>query len=465
MRKRLLRLLVLLVVAALLGVGGFFIAMRRAPLTPEQTLALQRLEAPTPPVQGKDASDLLWVIDRDVPEDRRHEVATRIRAYESGQRASGATMRDPRLDWPAFPAPPKQAGQGLCLRGLPGCLAYVAENRSLVAATLAANGGALALQRQIADFDGYRRGFPVDLREGVPNLGQFRSLRTSELALRFESGEQLSAVEGACHDISGWRRVGGNSDDTLVSMIGVAWVQEDLVLLADMLAKLPKDTVLPDECATALASSRDYEYDLCPTARSEFGLYRRIEQINAQKEDGRSLPGWLVDWPHLNARIAADQGRLCDPRLVAKLRADALAASLLPPAPACGKWQRRADPVGCKLYETLRSQIRIGYLDRRSDQAQMLALMRTVDWLRAQADSKEAVAEALSRRPESLGLLREPAYDFENDRLSIPLHDATRQSGARFELAAGAEPRPHGRQHRSICCTRPRVSRNLAIAD
>ena len=38
-------------------VAGFFVGMRHAELTPAQQTALRRLDAPTPPVQGKDASD------------------------------------------------------------------------------------------------------------------------------------------------------------------------------------------------------------------------------------------------------------------------------------------------------------------------------------------------------------------------------------------------------------------------
>ena len=443
-----------------LGVAGFFIGMRHQPLTPAQQLALQRLSAPTPPVQGADASDLVWLLDLDVPEDRRAEVAAKVREFERQRGPGGATRRDPRLDWPAFPALPKD-GKGLCAMAVPGCIAYVAENRKLVAATLEANAGALASQARIADFDGYRRGFPVNVYESVPNLGQFRRLRTTDIALRFTSSLPLPAVDEVCRDLAGWRRVGGDSDDVLVSMIGVAWVREDLMLLADMLAKLPKEMPLPDQCAAALATSDASEFDLCPAARSTFGFYRRMREFNAAGKQGRRVPEWWVDWPRLNARIAADIGRLCDPSLTAQLQTDAPASSLLPLAPSCSKWERRADPVGCELYESVRSELHVHYLDRRGDQAQMLALMRTVDWLRLQVDSKEAVPQALAHLPPELGLLRTPEYDLEHDRISIPLHDVSR--APRFELAAGADARPVSRRKPRCCSRRP--SRNLAALD
>ena len=77
----------------------------------------------------------------------------------------------------------------------------------------------------------------------------------------------------------------------------------------------------------------------------------------------------------------------------------------------------------------------VNYLDRRADLGQMLALVRTIAWLRAQAVDADAVPTALSRRPASLGLLRQPVYDAARDRLSIPLHDSKRWP--RFEVTAG----------------------------
>jgi hypothetical protein len=441
-----------------LGIAGFFVGMRQAPLTPAQMLALKRLAQPTPSLRpDKDASDLVWVLDRDVPEDRRHEVAGKIREYESRRGKPGVALRDPRLEWPRFSTPPR--GAGTCDDSKPGCLAYVSEQRSLVAATLDANSGALELQRQLADFDGYRRGFEENLHAGLPNLGEFRRLLTTSFALQFASGEPLSAVEGVCHDLAGWRRVGGNSDDLVVSMIGVAWVRQDLMLLADMLAKLPKDTALPDQCNDALAASKDYEFDLCPAFRSEFGLYRQMRAIYAASDD-KPLPPWMVDWRRTEARIAEDVGRFCDPAIIQRQRADKPVS--LPPAAVCTDWQRRADPVGCVLSQSVQNDLRAQSLDRRTDQSQMLALMRAVVWLRASVTSKEEVAEALTRVPTDIGLLRAPEYDLENDRISIALHETSRQ--ARFEIAAGAEPRPTGRRRR-FCCSRPRASRNLAMRD
>jgi hypothetical protein len=126
--------------------------------------------------------------------------------------------------------------------------------------------------------------------------------------------------------------------------------------------------------------------------------------------------------------------------------------------PACTHWERHADRLGCVLFDSRASNWG-KYLDRRTDQAQMLALMRTVVWLRAEVASKDDVKDALARIPAELGLRRAPAYDFDRDTLSIGLHDDSRGG---FTLNAGAEPLPTRTRQRRYCC-RVRTSRNLAF--
>ena len=130
----------------------------------------------------------------------------------------------------------------------------------------------------------------------------------------------------------------------------------------------------------------------------------------------------------------------------------------MPAPPRCPRWRQLADPYGCAL-AALAPPAFGKYLDRRADQAQMLALMRAVVWLRTAAETPAEVPAVLAARPSELGLLREPAYDAEHDRISIPLHEDSR--GARFEVVAGAEPRPTRARHRPGA----RRSRGLALAD
>ena len=452
-------------VAVPLGVAGFFLGMRQAPLTPAQQRALQLMNAPTPPVQGKDASDALWLLDFDLPAESRAENAAKLRQYGLDLAQGKPGLRDPSADWPRFPKAPANADEGCFVK--PGnCLAYVTGHRAEVAALLDDHRPGVEAVRELSQFDGYRHGVELAVASSVPLFTMRRDLLLSDFALRFAAGERITAVDQVCQDLGGWRRIGGDADFVLVGMIGASFVGQDLTLLADMLRQLPKETELPASCTGALAPARAGEFDLCPAMRSEFGQARGLpkeleRQIARNDPETRGDPPmWAVDWRRLEARTAESFAPYCDPALPKRAMADELIGRSLPAAPECTRWEALADPWGCDLAR-LGTSASGRYIDRRADQAQMLALMRTVVWLRAEADSKEAVADALQRRPKELGLLRTPAYDLENDRLSIPLHDRWRE-GTSFVLAAGAEPRPTSR--RKHCCSR-RPSRNLASAE
>jgi len=328
-----------------------------------------------------------------------------------------------------------------------------------VAALLDEHRGGVDALRDLWRYDGYRSHARLTLGSGEPPaFSARRSLLLSDFALRFASGEQLTAVDQVCQDLGGWRRIGGNADSLIVSVASVEQVRQDLVLLADMLHRLSRETELPDSCHQALLPVGVAEFDLCPAIRREFAIYPGLRTMVERTKDPNDPPAWAIDWPRYEARRAQDLGRYCDPAVPKRVQADQVIRLADPPA--CDRWEELADPYGCQL-------ARVGgpdfgkLFDRRADQAQMLALMRAVIWLRTEVESKEAVPEALKRIPREFGLLRAPRYDLEHDSLSIALHDTRHQP--RFELAAGAEPRPSSRRRRFCCSRRP--SRNLASLD
>jgi hypothetical protein len=436
-----------------LAAVGFLIGMRFAGPTTSQRVALQRMTEPTPPVQGHDASDAIWLLGYDVPVDRWPEVAAATRRFEAARALGHEGLRDPRSRFPRLESP----GNELPCADGPGCLDYVTEHRAEVAALLDAHRAGVDAARALAAYDGFRLGVKNTLELARPSFGSHRRLLRADFAYGFASGERLSAVEAVCRHIAGWRRIGGNSDDMVASMVGVGNVRESLHLLTDMLARMPKETELPEDCGAALESSADFEFDLCPALRSEFEMQRNLREQFESLPD-QPIPAWAVDWGHVEAMVAEGIGRYCGPAVTRALRADRRAAGVVG-APLRGSdWRRRADWVGCFLVEGGGVDW-TKYLDRRADQAQMLALARTVVWLRTAADDPAEVPTVLAHRPRDLGLIREPAYDAATDRISIPLHDASH--GARFEIAAGAEPRPTRARHRAGS----RRSRGLAFAD
>jgi hypothetical protein len=441
-----------------LGVGlpllvvVFFVGMRYRGPTPAQRAALQRMNAATPPVQGHDASDAVWLLDYDVPPEKWAEAAEAKRRYESEiERKPG--LADPLRGYPRYPDPPADAP---CETQAGGCLAYVTEHRAEIAALLDAHKQGLDAARALAAYDGFRIGVPNSMPPSLPRLNLRHRLVLADMAYRFASGERLSAVESVCRDIAGWRRIGGNADHLIVSMIGITNVRSDLALLADMLAKMPKETELPEECGAALESSADYEFDLCPAIRYEYSMVKDVRAAAENPPPGEAgPPAWTIDWDNFQAMAAQAYAPYCEAAPLQAARADKPIPKA--PLPTCSRWRKLADPFGCALADVATVNFD-RYLERRADQAQMLALMRTVVWLRMAAENPDEVGSVLAARPADLGLLRTPAYDAEHDLISIPLHDSSR--GPRFELAAGAEPRPTHMRRRA-----PRRSRAVVFVD
>ena len=447
------KFLLALFLAIPLAAIGFVLGMRYVEPPPAQMAALRAMSEPVPAVRGRDASDAVWLLDYDIPSDPQAEsaAAAQIRRYEAARALvvpGGKPVDvppDPRAAWKKFPEQPPEE-QGVCSMLHGGCLAYVEANRPLVGATLDEHAAGLGKALAFAEHDGLRIGVLPSLSAEFPRLGERRRLVLSQFAYRFVSGERLGAVEELCRDLGGWRRMGADSDNLVVSMVGVAYVKHDLELLAEMLAKLPKETELPGECTNALQPSADYEFDLCPAIRSDFQLVRTTPEMMDRGPNGRVRPSWQLDKRNFEALVATDRARYCGPRLLALARADKSVAAAIGPPPKCERLRRLADPVGCVLGEVGSVDGFGKYLDRRTDQAAALALMRTVVWLRDNAGSPEEVEAALAHRPAALGLRRAPRYDAQKDRLSIPMLEQSR--GADFVLVAGAEPRPVKRRVR-----------------
>jgi hypothetical protein len=79
------------------------------------------------------------------------------------------------------------------------------------------------------------------------------------------------------------------------------------------------------------------------------------------------------------------------------------------------------------------SQGMANYVNRRTDLAAALALMRTVLWLRVQSPDPRSWPVLLRQRPAELGLRRQPTISADASRIAIPLLDTSRN--AEFSLA------------------------------
>jgi len=405
--------------------------------TEQQQAALELLKPAMPPVKGRDGSDAMWLLGRDVPEAQQAEVAADTRRYldqavavalERGQPEADKLV-DPRSRFPEFAAMPS-GSSGLCIETTAACLAQVRADRGAVASTLRQNEAGLRSALSFPQHDGVRYGVAVSLQQVLPKFSSQRWLVRMHFASLFADGKQDEALSGLCDDIAGWRRIGGNTDILVGSMVGAAYARQDLMLLSEMLAEMPMDAPLPAACEAALAPTEDYELDVCPAMRSEFRLIESVVNremsASAENPSARAFLKAAVDSDHVLAVAAPSYAQYCDGRLLQAARQDKPSASIGLVAANCQVFDRLADPIGCYLAEASENNNRSGYADRRTDLAAALALMRTVLWLRAQSVDTSTWPDWLRQRPASLGLRRQPTISGDGKRISIPLLDKSR---------------------------------------
>lgn len=444
---RLLRWFVLALAAACLLLIVALVKARFGGPSPERREAMRVMEQPAAPVRGRDGSDAFWLLDRDVPEAQRAAVAAATRGYLERKHSLDPAIRakargevDPRTQFPEFP----ELGDEplLCNLREPGCLARVRAQPDAVAALLSANAGQLRAAQDVLAFDGVRLGVTPSLSQELPSFGAGRRLAHLALVDRFVRGEHDAALAGTCDEIAAWRRLGADNDVLIGSMIGTAFVHDALVLLAGMLAELPADHALPAACVAALAPTRPAELDLCPAMRNEYALAATaLDAGMASREpgDGEHLVRGAFDDTHFRGVLAPRYARFCSAALRDLAAADRAVAGSPPPA-GCGPLEAVVHPLGCALASAAADGSYDRYLDRRTDQAAAIALMRTLAWLRAQPVDRAAWPALLRQRPESLGLRRTPSITPDGARLEIPRLDRSR--GPTFALPLVPAPAP-----------------------
>jgi hypothetical protein len=113
---------------------------------------------------------------------------------------------------------------------------------------------------------------------GVSDLPPYEPVTSIDAlrALQFSSGQALEALDATCTDTLGAVRWATNPDVLIDAMIGIAIVQQNAHLIADMRARAPADP-LPPSC-TALAEPPDAasEGTMCSALRGEWRYQRRL---------------------------------------------------------------------------------------------------------------------------------------------------------------------------------------------
>jgi hypothetical protein len=414
--------------------------VRVLPPGAERQAAIAVLAQPIPQVHGKDGSDAQWLLRYDVPEPAQAAAADAVRRYLARHDdlrirrhyEEADALPDPRDAFKKFPEVDREA-PWLCKDKATDCLAVVRSDPRAVAAAVARHAAALAVVHRFTTFDGTRIRLKPSLSQEAPCWGCQRQLVRTSFALEFIQGRHAQALSRVCADIAGWRRLGADTDLLIQSMVSAAYVRQDLVLMSEMLAELPQDVALPEECEAALAPTRPAELGICQTVKREYAAaVETFVQIHdsQEKTSARVVSRIAVDADHAAAVLAPAYAGYCGEKALLAARADRPAISASPTVDECSVFENIGDPVGCWL-------VRIGsgdwlhrYQDRRTDLAAQLALMRALVWVRTHGSGEPALD--FGKRPASLGLRRTPQVSPDGTQVSIPLFDT--KSGATFTL-------------------------------
>lgn len=391
--------------------------------------ALALMQQPWQP-EGRNALESLWLMPyaiaseseraRVFQEDLRRmrtlpDIADRRRATQQ----SSAEQTHPRHAWTT-------ADLGRFCKPREDCLAKVQADADGFRELVARNQAALSQLGQ-ADEAGH-----LQLQfSGAPDLAtppfQRAYYPATELAVRFADGEQLPALEQTCRHVGRWRTIAANSDTLIGTMIGNAYASQGYArLAADMLARVPVSTALPDACVQAFRPPSDAEAaGLCTAMRGEFRyITSRLDQnVDTLWQEADEQPDARTAWMRFvprrvafnagktRARIAAQISEVCTAQ---NLRAQAqdmpLAEPVATPAGAPSLQQRLEcvdNLFGCRLADTSRVNT-AAYAERMRDAHAHYRMLAALVWIRARADATDDPAAALQRLPAGLSTAAHP---------------------------------------------------------
>ena len=142
-------------------------------------------------------------------------------------------------------------------------------------------------------------------------------------------GQTDRALAASCEAIQGWRRLAAASDTLIGQMIGQAYAARlHGAVLAEMLAELPLDHVLPSACENALASPQARELSLCSAMRGEYALSASLMQAveaNARFSEigiAAFMTRLFYSAEATNAENAVTMARSCSDEALQEIAAD-----------------------------------------------------------------------------------------------------------------------------------------------
>ena len=433
--KRGLRWVLSSVGGVLLAVVALWGASRLWGVRPEERAALAQMRAEwTPP--GRNGFEALWTLRHDVPAARQRTVVD-------------ADIRTVRA-WPAFgmqslhfrsaatafaDLKPSEADQGKwCAASKPGCLAMVSADIAGYSALMERNAKLISRADALADYDHIKFLLPPRPDAPLPAFANTYVPATRD-ALLFAQGKREQALGNVCRGIATWRRYAGNTDMLIASMVAISHAADGYGgLFAEMLAAMPADAPIPQQCRAALAEVDPSELSLCEAMKGEFAFGdNAMRDLANSREEGRNggpvfARNFLFDAETTSAMNARNMGQACSKRIEGMIAQDAPVQLL----PVERQWGRRfacfANALGCMLSD-IAAPAYADYLLRRQDYGMKLRLLGTLLWLHENPQPGTPLAERLSRRPASLkSPRREIEVDEAGKHLRIRLYGKSKGS-------------------------------------
>lgn len=385
LKKLLLGLLGLFVVYVLVVISG---VLPRS--TDAQNAALSVLEKPYERAYGNhNGFQDLWLAPYAIPDSEvAAAYAAELKAYQEHAAANknGGFVSTLDKKYPKQTLPKEQ----LCPRGPKSCLEFVRANPEQARKTVGEFADFGKRLEKLRSADHVRNDLDFSLWTPLPPMQGMGHLQTLGAAVDFMDGKHDVALDAVCQNLSTWRRLRSRTDLIVVDMVGIAYGRDQILLLAEMLAELPTDYPLPQSCAVALGPIATGEMDQCDTARGEIKF--SISYIKQARDDGYTTIEYGIPGDTLNRMVS----RSINLRMAKARMAPYLATFCESHTAKPGEWNistvdRIFDPVGSMVSDIAVPDFN-EYPQRARDFAGLLQAMRTVVWLRGQADAETALA-------------------------------------------------------------------------
>jgi hypothetical protein len=358
------------------------------------------------PKEGN-AFPLIWLMRYDVDDASIESLAADDvrRAYAMSALGEGLSDLIPKDRAPL--AMPPADSPGLCdVSGSP-CLQRVAENPEATRELVASYPRILQRAHVLETKSTLRNEFPYSVYAPIPDPGRAQHLRLSELALSWHDGNHNEAIVGVCRNAASWRRLRHDSNGLVFTMLAGTYLDSATRLFAEMLAELPKDEVLPEDCRTAFAPVAHGDVSLCGAMAGEWAMgHDALHAVYAPKSESPARRVFSRLWLSLvySAEQTAATRAEEDDQLYCSEEAAQLATqdrilereTVSISIPEC-----LANAMGCILRVPKQMKGYDAYARRQLDTAAHLRLAATLIWLRDTQGNARTLADRFAERPQN----------------------------------------------------------------